>query len=534
MRGMIVAPQPEAVEAGALTLRRGGNAVDAAIACALVQGVVDPQMTGIAGFGTMHVYMPKRGIHACLDFHARCPASVRPDMWADLIEGETPDGFGFVLEGRVNDLGYQSIAIPGNLKGYGEAIASFGTMDWKDVVRPAVEEAKLGFMVRPHVYTMWTQRESRYDRVDLVDKLRFTESGRRIYFNADGSLKELGERIHNPDMARSLEIIAAEGPDALYTGSLAATVAADMERNGGHVTLDDLKSYEVQRNEPVWGEYRGHRIASSPPPAGGVLVIEILHILENFDLGKLGHNSPEYIRAYAEAMKWATADKDAHVGDPLFVDVPVERLLSKRYAGQLADRIARGEKAHVERLKNPESKDTTQISVVDEDGNCVSMTHSLGMPSGVITEGLGFMYNGCMNVFDPRPGRTGSLAPGKSRFTSMSPTIVFKDDKPVIVIGAPGGTYISLSIAQGITNVVDFGMSMFEAVAAPRISATSNAIDVSNRIPRYVTSEVEAMGYKVKRSYQSYAFAGLHGIKIENGKWSGGADPQRDGMPLEA
>ncbi|HEV3176780.1 MAG TPA: gamma-glutamyltransferase [Stellaceae bacterium] len=532
MRGMIVAPQPEAVEAGALALKRGGNAIDAAIACAFMQGVVDPQMAGIAGFGLMQIYMPKRGIHLHLDFHTRCPASVTPDMWAHLIEGEARDGFGFLLKGKVNDVGYQSIAVPGSLRAYEEALAEFGTMTWTDVIGPAIERAREGFMVRPHVYTMWTQKESAFGRVDLVDKLRSTAAGQKIYFHPDGTLKSPGERIVNPDMARSLERIARDGADLFYRGEMAEEIAADMSRHGGRVSLDDLKAYKTTRSAPIWGSYRGCRIAGAPPPAGGTLVIEILHILENFDLKRLGHNSPEFIRVLAEAMKYATADKDQHVGDPAFVEVPLDRLLAKSYARELAARIESGEKAHVERL-GQEKHGTTHISVVDGDGNVVSMTHSLGTPSGVITEGLGFMYNGCMSVYDPRPGRTGSLAPGKARFTSMSPTIVFKDDRPFIAIGAPGGTYISGSVAQGIVNVIDFEMSMLEAVTAPRISATSDIIDVSNRIPRFVTSEVEAMGYRIARSYQSYAFAGVHGIKMEGARWSGGADPQRDGMALE-
>jgi gamma-glutamyltranspeptidase/glutathione hydrolase len=216
--------------------------------------------------------------------------------------------------------------------------------------------------------------------------------------------------------------------------------------------------------------------------------------------------------------------------------VPLDRLTSRAYAAELARRIRRGDKADVKRLGQPaaaESKNTTQVSVVDEAGNCVTMTHTLGAPSGVITERLGFMYNGCMNVFDPRPGRPGSLAPGKSRFSAMAPSIVFRDGAPRIVIGAPGGTYISLAIAQGIVNVIDFGMSMLEAVAAPRFAATGNIIDVSNRIPRFVTDAVAAQGYTIARSCESYAFAGLHAIEMSDGKWSGGADPQRDGMALE-
>ncbi|HKX07440.1 MAG TPA: gamma-glutamyltransferase [Stellaceae bacterium] len=532
MRGMIVAPQPEAVEAGALALKRGGNAIDAAIACAFMQGVVDPQMVGVAGFGVMQIYMPRRNVHLHLDFHARCPASVTPTMWADLIEGEARDGFGFLLKGKVNDVGYQAVAVPGNLRGYEEALKEFGTMDWADVIRPAIEAAREGFIVRPHVYGMWIQKESKFGRVDLVDKLRSTEAGRKIYFHPDGTLKFMGDRIANPDMARSLERIAQGGADLFYKGEMAEEIAADMARNGGRVTLEDLRNYKTTRSAPVWGSYRGHRIAGAPPPAGGTLVVEMLQILENFDVRKLGHNSPTFIRVLAEAMKLATIDKDQHVGDPAFVQVPLDRLLAKSYARELAAKIESGEKAHVERL-NQEKHGTTHISVADEEGNVVSMTHTLGAPSGVITAGLGFMYNGSMSVFDPRPGRTGSLAPGKARFSSMSPTIVFKDDKPVIAIGAPGGTYISGSVAQGIVNVIDFEMSMVEAVSAPRISVTSDIIDVSNRIPRFVTSEVEAMGYRVARSYMSYAFAGVHGIKIENGRWSGGADPQRDGMALE-
>src|SRR5262249_22756672 len=186
-------------------------------------------------------------------------------------------------------------------------------------------------------------------------------------------------------------------------------------------------------------------------------VIEILHILENFDARRLGHNSPEFIRVLAEAMKYATIDKDRHVGDPGFVEVPLDRLLSKSYARELAAKIESGERAHVERLKQ-ETHGTTHISVVDEEGNVVSMTHSLGAPSGVITKGLGFMYNGCMSVYDPRANRTGSLAPGKARFSSMSPTIVFKDDKPFISIGAPGGTYISGSVAHGIVHLIHLEM----------------------------------------------------------------------------
>ena len=531
--GMIVAPQPEAVEAGAVALKEGGNIIDAAITCALVQGVVDPQMVGIAGFGSMQLYLPGRGVHDFIDFHGTVPAAATPEMWLDLIEGEARDGFGFILKGRINESGYQSITVPGSLKAYYEAQTAYGTKAWADVVAPAIAYAQDGFPVRPHVYSTWIQDESAFGRVDVVDKLRQTDSGRRIYFHEDGELRRPGDIVRNPDMARTLRRIAEAGADIFYHGDIAQEIDADMKRNGGLLSAADLVNYKTTRLEPLWGEYRGYRIATNQPPGGGVLVVEMLNILENFDLGALAHNTPEYIRVVAEAMKYATVDKEAHVGDPNFREVPLERLCDKGYAKDLAARIERGEKAHVERMEAAtESPNTTHISAVDEEGNAVSMTHSLGAVSGVITEGLGFMYNNCMSVFDPRPGRTGSIAPGKSRFTAMCPTLVFKNGDLVLNLGAPGATHITMAVMQVILNVIDFGMSMSDAVAAPRFSATGDTIDVSNRIPRYVTAALEEKGYGIARSYLSYAFARVHGIKVEDGIWSGGADPSADGMAL--
>lgn len=529
--GIVTAAQPEATEAGARALMKGGNAVDAAIACALVQTVVDPQMCGIAGFGSLQVYMPAEGVHTFIDFHGRAPAATRPDMWEHLIERETRDGFGFILKGRVNEVGYQSVTTPGSLKAFDEAVSRFGTMPMADLLQPAIDYAESGFRVRPHVHAQWTQPED-LGRASKIDRLSHTPSGRRIYFDGDGQVLRLGATLKNPDMARTLRRIARSGVPDFYEGEIAHEIAADMEAHGGLLSLEDLKTYRTQPNEPLWGEYRGRRISTNQPPGGGIMVLEMLNILENFDLPALGHNSPEYIRVVAEAMKRATVDKDAHVGDPLFVDVPVRRLLDKGYARECAEAIRAGEKVRVARFGADEPRDTTQVCVLDEHGNAVTMTHSLGSPSGVITDGLGFMYNGCMGVFDPRPGRAGSLAPGKSRFSSMAPSIVFEGDQPMLVIGAPGGTYIAMGILQVMLNVLDFGMPILDAVHAPRFCATSDVIDVVNRIPRYVTDEVEAMGYTVARSHLSYHFAGVHGILIRDGIRTGAADPGRDGMAL--
>ena len=219
------------------------------------------------------------------------------------------------------------------------------------------------------------------------------------------------------------------------------------------------------------------------------------------------------------------------MGDPRFVDIPTY-LTEKTYAAKIADRIKKGEKMRVTRLGVPEPKDTTHVCVVDKKGMCVSMTHSLGMPSGVITDGLGFMYNGCMAVFDPRPGRAGSIAPGKSRFSSLCPTIAFQDGKPKIVMGAPGGTQIAMGVLQALLNVLDFDMPIVEAVSSPRFSATSDAIDITNRIPGYLVEPLEREGYEIIRSAMGYGIAAVHGIRIDKGCLSGGADPGHDGVAL--
>jgi gamma-glutamyltranspeptidase/glutathione hydrolase len=531
-QGMVVAPQPEPVEVGADVLRSGGNAVDAAVATALAQTVVDPFMCGIAGFGSMHLYLPSVGQHLCLDFHARAPGAVTDTMWQDLLEQEAEDGFGFILKGRVNEVGYQAIATPETLRALDGALKRFGTRSLADLLRPAIALATDGYMIRPHMHRFWTQEEPA-GRVQHIEYLRGSPATARTYLNADGSLKTPGMIIKNPDMARTLERIAAEGADDFYDGEIAGRIASDMAANGGLISAADLANCGPEETQPLWSDYRGLRVSSCPPPGGGIMVLQMLNILENFDLAAMGHNSPDYIRTVAEAMKISTVDKDRSVGDPRFVDVPVAHLLDKGYAAECAQRIKAGEVTHVPRVgRDKESKDTTHLCVVDKAGDCVSLTHSLGMPSGVTTDGLGFIYNGCMGVFDPRPGQVGSLAPGKARFTSMAPTIVFDGDAPRFIVGAPGGTYIAMGVLQAILNHVEFGMDAQQAVSAPRFSATSDIIEIVNRIPRAVEADLNGRGYRTRRYPINFHFAGVHAIRLKDGQVDGGADPGRDGMAM--
>lgn len=528
---MISAPQPEAVEAGLETFKLSQNVMDAAIAAAMVQTVVDPQMCGIAGFGSMQIIRPKTGESSFIDFHGTAPLAVTPDMWAHLIERECDDGFGFVLTGRVNEFGYGSMTSPMTLRALDNALSKYGTMSLGTVMKPAIDYCFDGFAVRPKVHAFWMQpaQAGRMERIAVVNKLA---PSRKIYLDTNGELLKVGDLLRNPDMGRTYQRIADEGVEVFYNGAIADAIDADMRAHGGLLSKQDLAHCTPVTNPPLVGTYRGFEVATNQLPGGGLMVLEMLNILECFDLAAMGHNSSAYIATVAEAMKYATIDKDAKMGDPNFVDVPVDRLLSKSYAQSLADRIRAGEKAHVKRLNTgaAESKDTTHLVVADSDGNVVNLTHSLGSSSGVITEGLGFMYNNCMMVFDPRPGHVGSLAPGKARFTAMCPTVLSQNGSPMLAVGAPGGTTITMGVLQAILNVVDFGMSANEAVSAPRFCATSDNIELTNRIFRSVEAELNHAGYGTTRYAASYVTPIVHAVRIIDGKLDGGADPAGDGM----
>ena len=533
--GMVCAAQPEAAEAGADILRAGGNVVDAAIGTALVQTAVDPQMCGIAGMGCLHLCLPDRKVHTTIDFHGRAPAATRPDMWQDRIVREAEDGWGFILQGRVNEIGYQAITTPMTLRAIDTALRRFGTRTLAELLPAAIAYCEHGFQVRPHVSKFWHLPPTA-GRAANIGMITHVPATRKIYLRPDGHPYAVGEILRNPDMGRTYQRIADHGAEDFYRGEIAARIAADMAEHGGLLSLDDLAACAPEDNPPLWGTYRGYRIATNNPPGGGVQLLEMLNILEHFDLRAIGHNTPEYIRIVSEAMKIATADKDAKVGDPRFVRIPVDQLCSKGYAAKLVDKIARGEKTHVPRFNSGgfESKHTTQVCVVDDGGNAVTMTHTLGQPSGVVTDGLGFMYNGAMAVFDPRPGHAGSLAPGKARFSALSPTIVFRDNAPFLVLGAPGATYITMGNLQVMLNVLDFGMDAQRAVCAPRFAAVSNTIELSNRILRSAEHDLQAHGYTTLRHAQSYTFAWVHAIRCMNGKLDGGADPATGGMAVAA
>jgi gamma-glutamyltranspeptidase / glutathione hydrolase len=519
---IIVCPQPPAAEIGLDVMRRGGNAIDAAVTCAFVQGVIDPQMCGIGGCGVMLVHSAQHG-DALIEFYSTAGSMCREDQWEHLFIREAADRYGYVLEGWVNDVGYQSVAVPGTVAGLFEALTRFGTISWDQAIAPAIPFARDGFPVSGFVNGFWTT-DYGPDVVPSAKRIQATPEARRIYTH-DGALYAVGELMVQSDYARTLSRLAAEGPDVFYRGEIAQMIASDFAANGGFITLEDLAGYRVNVTEPLRGTYRGLSVAAAGPPAGGLTLLQMLNFLEGYDLGAHGWPSTEAARLLVEAMAWAVADRELHVADPRFIDIPTGALADKQYAAKAREVVAAG-------ARPADRADTTHVCVVDDLGNAVSLTHTLGSSSGVVTPGLGFGYNDYMNCFDPRPGRPNSVRPGKTRVTMMTPTMVFDQGALRVCVGAPGATKIVTAVLQTLVNVIDHEMSPVEAVSAPRVDFQGDVVQAEGRIPRVVCEGLSRAGYEVNRRtlpYDSYFARPQLIVRERDGFLHGASDPRKDG-----
>jgi gamma-glutamyltranspeptidase/glutathione hydrolase len=539
MQGMIAAPEPLAVEAGVQVLMDGGNAVDAAVTCAFVEGIVNPMNCGIGGYllATLHLADEAGGAGRAiaLDAPALAGSKTSPDMWEDASLGPNPEGWGFLVRGRANYMGYSSICTPGAVRGLGELLARHGTISWAEAIAPAVRVARTGFTVGQTLAASWRYRARDPRLCTSLDCIAANAAARRIYLRNDGDPYEPADVICNSDYADTLERLAARGPDDFYTGELAGEIVRDLEASGSFVTAQDLSEYVTRAVRPLAGSYRGWSLSTSPPPHGGPTLLAALNILEGYDLAGLAHNSAAYIYVVSMALKAAFADRNPYLGDMEFVDTPLDWMISKERGAEWRRRIDAGQPIVVDYVA-PEPPDTTHVSTVDRYGNCVALTHSLGSGSGVITPGLGFIYNNSMCNFNPLPGRANSIAPRKSRTTGMTPTVVYRDGTPAVVIGAPGGTKIIGSVLQVLLNILDFGMSPSEAVLAPRFDCQGDLITCQPRIPAFVRDEV-AQRHPVAASPNSHGGMGLvHVIALDpdTGRPSGGADAGAGGMALLA
>ena len=522
---IIVCPQPTAAEVGLDVMRRGGNAVDAAVTTAFVQGVIDPQMCGIGGCGVMLIHSPQAG-DVLLEFYGTAGSLVREDQWEAIFIREAADRYGYVLDGWVNDAGYQSVCVPGTVAGLHEALTRFGTISWAEAIEPAIPMAREGFPVSGYVHGYWTT-DYGPDVVPNAKRIQATPAAREIYTH-DGALYAIGERMVQADLARTLKRLASDGPEVFYRGEIADAIAADFAANAGYITKEDLETYRVNVTEPIRGTYRGKQVVAAGPPAGGLTLLQMLNFLEGYDLGTAGWPSTEAARLLVEAMAWAVADRELHIADPRFVDIPTGVLSDKKYAAKAREVVA----GRAQGALHPDRADTTHVCVVDDGGTAVSLTHTLGSASGVVTPGLGFGYNDYMNCFDPRPGRPNSLRPGKTRVTMMTPTMVFDGRKLRLCLGAPGGTKIVTGVLQVMVNVLDHDMSAVEAVSAPRVDFQGDVVQAEGRIPTAVVEGLERLGYRVNRrtlNYDSYFSRPQVIVAEADGFLSGASDPRKDG-----
>ena len=520
-RGMVVSNHPLASSAGAEMLAAGGNAIDAAIATLFTLTVVEPMMVGIIGGGMAHIRLAD-GSHRFIDGQSTVPLAVRPDTYKSK-PGSAHDVFDTV--GDENLTGPKAVAVPGSLKAWCETLQRFGTMSLADVMQPAIKHAARGYVATPYLHECIA---------DSAEEMLKDKEISAIYL-PNGMPLKAGERVVQSEYAETLTYISQRGETALYQGPLGDILVDYMKKKGGFITREDLTRYKTIERQPIRADYRGWEILGPPPPAAsGVHIAQMLNILEGYDIAKSGFGSAETIHYLAEVLKIAFADRAAASGDPDFINVPVERLTSKAYADERRRAIdsnrAQAWGAGVAQL---ESADTTHMTAADAFGNVVATTQTINNLFGakILIPGLGTVPNNYMNLYDPRPGHALSLAPGKRVTTSMSPMMALRDGKLVYALGLPGGKRIFPSAMQALINLIDHGMSLQEAVEAPRVWTEGNALEVETAVPEGVRAKLTSMGHKVQ--VMPTVAGGMNAIEFhDDGGMSGAACWRADGTPI--
>ena len=521
---VVSAGKYEASQAGLEIIKKGGNAVDAAVAVSFALGVCEPQASGIGGGGFMTIHS-EDGQDTFINFREIAPALATPEMWQKDAEGN-------VISNQ-KQKGGKSVGVPGTVRGMEYAFQNFGSgnVTWADVIQPAIDLAENGYKVSP---TLYNDATNSYDA--MID---YPELG-KVYLREDGLNYEIGETIKNPDLAKTLKKIAEGGADAFYTGPIAEAIVKATNLYGGVMTMDDLANYQPKIMEPAKGTYRGYQIISSPlPSSGGSHVIEGLNILENFDMSSYEYDSKERLGLMTEVHKMIYNDRGKYMGDPEFVEVPIKGILSKERAAELAKLITPGESVGEYEEISPwqyEHEDTTHYSVADKKGNMVAVTQTVNyyFGSNIIPAGTGFCLNDEMDDFSADPESPNAIAGGKCPLSSMSPTVVLKEDgSPFMVLGSPGGTTIITTVEEVISNVIDYGMDMQEAINAPRFTnRATGAISYESRYEHM--KDLEAIGDELTESDPyNRSFGSVQAVMYgEDGLLHGGADPRRDGKAV--
>jgi gamma-glutamyltranspeptidase / glutathione hydrolase len=526
-QGMVVTQNAIASKVGAQILANGGNAIDAAVATGFALAVALPRAGNIGGGGFMLIYLAKQDQIVAIDYREKAPAAAHRALYLDATGEIIPNDSRF---------SHRAAGVPGTVAGLHHALINYGTMPWADVVAPAIELAEAGIIVSSDLAENLARAKRRLGNNPA--------SAKKFYKDNDSNY-QVGDIFQQPDLAQTLERISAEGPKGFYAGRTAELIVADMQANDGLITMDDLANYQAIEREPARGNYRGHEIISMPPPSsGGIHVIQMLNVLENFDLKAAGHGSALYINRMAEVMKYAYADRSMHLGDPDFYEVPQEWLLNKAYAAEIAGRIADGKATPSDEIlpgkpDDYESPDTTHFSVMDSAGNAVANTYTLNFSygSGITIPGTGMLINNEMDDFSSKPGvanafgllgdTANEIQPQKRPLSSMTPTFVFKDGKPWFVTGSPGGSRIISAVLQQIVNVIDFGMNSADSAAQPRIHHQwqPDRLQLETGFSPDTIQLLETMGYDVQTVPRPWG--AVQNIVSLNGLFFGGADPRR-------
>lgn len=531
--GMVVSAHPLASETGYDVLAKGGTAMDAAIAMQYVLTVAEPMMSGIGGGGFMMVYEGQTGETSIINSRERAPGGADSEMFLD-DEGEA-----LPFEERVRS--GKSVGVPGTLRGLEEAHESWGTIDMAELIAPAVSLAEEGFAIDDFLA----------DQIaDNADKLQATAAG-EVFFNEQEPLVE-GDVLVQKDLAKTLSLIRDNGIDYFYNSEISEAAANAVQEFGGSMTAEDLSNYEVTWDEPIWGEFNGYDIATMPPPSsGGVFMLQMLGILDDFDLSQYDINSPEKYHLLAEAMHLAYADRAEYAGDPEFVDVPVEGLLNPDYIDERRALISMDEvnekpeagdpwkyqegTDEVENVEQPGDivdGQTTHFSVADKYGNVVSYTTTIEQVfgSGIMVPEYGFMLNNELTDFDAEPGGANEVQPNKRPLSSMTPTIVFDNGIPSMTAGSPGGQTIITSVLQTIINTYEYELDVHSAVTEPRIFTNDlESYRFEEGVPQEVINQLNEMGHNF--GDESEPIGNVSSIQINpvTGEFTGATDKNRNG-----
>jgi len=522
--GMVVTQHYLATDVGHAILQKGGNAYDASIAVAFALAVVLPRAGNIGGGGFMLMHDGVTNKNYSIDYREIAPAKATKDMYLNT------DGS---VDRKRSTQGALAIGVPGTVYGMWEVHQKFGSLPWKELIKPAIDLASNGFKVSPFMADALNGRYKKLGQFKNFKKIFYAEYP--VIMNS---------RLVQPELARTLKIIATKGVAGFYEGEIATLIADYMKKNNGLITKADLANYRPVWREPIQGSYRDFQILTMPPPSsGGIHIIQMLNILEHYDLVSMGHNSPRYSALLTEVMKYAYADRSKYLGDPDFFDVPVNQLISKAYAKNIQQRITLDKiTPSADILPGNalphESLDTTHFSVADKNGNVVSNTYTLnsGFGSGVVINGTGVLMNNEMDDFVSSPGvpnqfglvggEANKIEPFKRPLSSMTPTIVFHDSKPIIATGSPGGSRIITAVLQFLLNTLDFKMEISDATVVPRIHHQWKP-DVLMLEKGFDIQHIESIKGFNQKVYISGPGTSLESLEIKNNLFYGFGDTRR-------